>query len=145
MNFPFKLRWYSKIVKLFFDGWVGRWVLSLTSMRSFMAFTLQGYISFCKCTRATFCRAKKFLSSIKFCLPNEYLSRMSQKAERYFKDFKETWEGVQDEQWPLTSTDEKLVKEIKDLLLVNYRLTIRDLADNGDLVWIKPKTFQKQT
>ncbi|XP_025152743.1 putative uncharacterized protein FLJ37770 [Harpegnathos saltator] len=54
---------------------------------------------------------------------------------KWYKDFKEGRERVQDEQRlgrPLTSTDESHIKEIKDLLFENRRLTIRDLADATD-------------
>ncbi|XP_018405244.1 PREDICTED: putative uncharacterized protein FLJ37770 [Cyphomyrmex costatus] len=71
-------------------------------------------------------------SAIKFCLRNEISAaepfRMLQKAF----DFKEGRERVDDLERPgrpSTSTDEQHVKKIKELVLENRRLTIRDLVD----------------
>jgi len=95
---------------------------------------------------------------IKFCLRNEYSAgetlqkafgdeAMSQKnVYKWYKDFKEGWERVQDEQRPgrlSTSTDESHVKEIKDLVLENRRLTIRDFADAVGISFGSTQTILK--
>lgn len=90
-------------------------------------------------------------SCIKFCLRNEISAaetlRMLQKAfgdqvmsqknvYKWYKPFKEGRENVEDKnrpRRPSTSTDEQHVKEIKDLVLKNRRLTIRDLADTVNI------------
>jgi HTH domain in Mos1 transposase len=86
-------------------------------------------------------------SAIKFCLRNEISAaetyRMLQKAYgdqtlsqknvfKWYKDFKEGRERVEDMERsgrPSTSCDEHHVNKIKELVLGNRRLTIRDLAD----------------
>lgn len=86
-------------------------------------------------------------SAIKFCLRNEISAaetyRMLQKAfgdetmsqknvYKWYKDFKEGRERVDDLERsgrPSTSIDEQHIKKIKELVLENRRLTIRDLAD----------------
>ena len=58
---------------------------------------------------------------IKFCLRN-----------KWYKDFKEGRERVDDLERPgrpWTSTDKQHIKQIKELVYKNRRLTIRDLAD----------------
>jgi predicted HTH transcriptional regulator len=86
-------------------------------------------------------------NAIKFCLRNEISAaetyRMLQKAfgdetmsqknfYKWYKDFKEGRERVDDLERsgrPTTSIDEQHIKKIKELVLENRRLTIRDLAD----------------
>lgn len=86
-------------------------------------------------------------SCIKFCLRNEISAaetlRMLQKAfgsqclskktaYKWYKKFQEGRESVEKNVVSnrlKTSTDEQHVKEIKDLVLKNRRLTVRDLAD----------------
>lgn len=86
-------------------------------------------------------------SAIKFCLRNEISAaetfRMVQKAFgdealsrknvfKWYSEFKDGRERVEDMERPgrpSTSSDEHHIKKIKDLVLANRRLTIRDLAD----------------
>ena len=62
---------------------------------------------------------------------------MSQKnVYKWYKDFKEGRERVDDLQRPgrlSTSTDEQRVNQIKELVHKNRRLTIKDLADTIDI------------
>ncbi|CAH1972562.1 unnamed protein product [Acanthoscelides obtectus] len=87
---------------------------------------------------------------IKFCLRNEYscadTSKMLRKAfgdqtmpqkniHKWYNEFKAGQERVEDERRsgrPSTSTDEDHVQQIKDVVLENRRLTIRDIA------WLSP-------
>ena len=86
-------------------------------------------------------------SAIKFCLRNEISaaetlrmlrkafgnSSMSQKnVYKWYKDFKEARERVDDLERsgrPSTSTDDQYVNKVKELVLKNRRLTVKDLTD----------------
>lgn len=86
-------------------------------------------------------------SAIKFCLRNEISaaetlrmlrkafgnSTMSQKnVYKWYKDFKEGRERVDDLERsgrPSTSTDDQHVNKVKELVLKNRRLTVKDLTD----------------
>ncbi|XP_065667611.1 protein GVQW3-like [Hydra vulgaris] len=86
-------------------------------------------------------------SAIKFCLRNDISAaetyRMLQKAfgeetmsqknvYKWYKDFKEGRELVDDLERsgrPSTSIDDRHINKIKELVLANRRLTIRDLVD----------------
>lgn len=85
---------------------------------------------------------------IKFCFRNEFSAadtlRMVQKAfgeqvmskknvYKWYKDFQDGRERVEDEERsgrPSTSTDEAHINKVKELVLKDRRLTIRDLSDN---------------
>jgi len=100
-------------------------------------------------------------SCIKFCLRNEISAaetlRMLQKAfgdqtmsqknvYKWYKQFKEGRESVEDENRsgrPLTSTDEQHVNEIKNLIIKNRRLIIRDLADTVNISFGSVQTILK--
>ena len=99
-------------------------------------------------------------SCIKFCLRNEISAetlRMLQKAfgdqamsqkkfYKWYKQFKEGRESVEDENRsgrPLTSTDEQHVNEIKNLMIKNRRLIIRDLADTVNISFGSVQTILK--
>ncbi|KYM99281.1 hypothetical protein ALC62_09981, partial [Cyphomyrmex costatus] len=98
---------------------------------------------------------------IKFCLRNEYScadtlkmlrkafgdQTMAQKnVYKWYNEFKAGRERVEDEPLsgrPLTSTDEGHVQKIKDLVLENRRLTIRDLADSVGISFGSAQTILK--
>lgn len=101
-------------------------------------------------------------SCIKFCLRNEISAaetfRMLQKAfgdqvlsernvYKWYKQFKEGREIVEDKERPgrpSTSINEQHVNEIKDLVLKNRRLTIRDLADTVNISFGSVQTILKE-
>uniref|UniRef100_A0A182RMF8 Mos1 transposase HTH domain-containing protein n=1 Tax=Anopheles funestus TaxID=62324 RepID=A0A182RMF8_ANOFN len=92
-------------------------------------------------------KSSKFLvqrACIKFCLRNEInaaetllilrgIIHVEEKCVQWYSDFKNGCEKVEDEDRPgrpSTSTDDAHVVQIKDLVVNNRRLTIRDLSES---------------
>ncbi|XP_036142107.1 golgin subfamily A member 6-like protein 22 [Monomorium pharaonis] len=74
------------------------------------------------------------------------LGYVAKNVYKWYKDLKEGRERVQDEQRPgrlSTSTDESHIKEIKDLVLENHRLTIKDLVDAAGISFGSTQTILK--
>lgn len=101
------------------------------SVVNFSLFAMSKFVEQRICIKLCQFSAADSLKMVQKAFGDEAMSKKN--VYKWYSEFQAGRERVEDEERPgrpSTSTDEAHVKKIKDLVLENRRLTIRDLADD---------------